>query len=73
MRTLKRNNCKPFSDGFYHAIVHPDTVYDLQSDTMWVDVAKYQDKQKVEKGELGCIHKVKFYESTSAKTFTAKT
>lgn len=73
VRTLKRNNCKPFSDGFYHAIVHPDTVYDLQSDTMWVDVAKYQDKQKVEKGELGCIHKVKFYESTNAKTFTAKT
>lgn len=73
VRTLKRNNCQPFSDGFYHAIVHPDTVYDLQNDPMWVDVAKYQDKQKVEKGELGCIHKVKFFESTNAKTFTAKT
>lgn len=72
VRTLKRNNCKPFDDGFYHAIVHPDTVYDLQSDTMWVDVAKYQDKQKIEKGELGCIHKVKFFESTNAKTFTEK-
>lgn len=29
VRTLKRNNCKPFADGFYHAIVHPDAVFDL--------------------------------------------
>lgn len=73
VRTLKRNNCKPFPDGFYHAIVHPDTVYDLTSDAMWVDVAKYQDKQKTEKYELGTIYKVKFYESTNAKTWKDQT
>ena len=72
VRTLRRNNVRPFSDGYYHAIVHPDVVYDLTSDTMWVDVAKYQDKQPVEKYELGTIYKVKFFESTNAKKFEAQ-
>jgi len=69
VRTLRRNNAKPFADGYYHAIVHPDTIYDLTSDPLWIDVAKYQDKEKVEKYELGTMYKVKFYESTNAKTF----
>lgn len=69
VRTLRRNNAKPFPDGYYHAIVHPDTIYDLTSDPLWIDVAKYQDKEKVEKYELGTMYKVKFYESTNAKTF----
>lgn len=73
VRTLKRKNVKPFADGYYHAIVHPDVVHDLTSDSMWVDVSKYQDKQKVEKYELGTIYKVKFYESTNAKVFKAQT
>ena len=69
VRTLKRNNCKPFPDGYYHAIVHPDTVYDLTSDPMWIDIAKYQDKSKIERYELGTMYKVKFFESTNAKVF----
>jgi len=73
VRTLKRKNVKPFGDGYYHAIVHPDVVHDLTSDTMWVDVTKYQDKQQVEKYELGTIYKVKFFESTNAKTFPGET
>ena len=73
VRALRRKNVRPFPDGFYHAIVHPDTVYDLTSDTMWVDVSKYQDKAKVEKYELGTIYKVKFFESTNAMVFTNKT
>jgi len=73
VRTLKRNNVKPCGDGYYHAIVHPDVVHDLTSDTMWVDVAKYQDKAAVQQNELGTIYKVKFFESTNAKTFEAQT
>ena len=71
VRTLKRNNCKPFADGFYHAIVDPDTVYDLTADPMWIDIAKYQDKSKIEKYELGTMYGVKFFESTNAKVFGA--
>lgn len=73
VRTLRRANARPFSDGFFHGILHPDTYYDLSSDVMWVDVAKYQDKSKIEKYELGTVYKVKFFESTNAKVFTAET
>ena len=73
VRTLRRNNCKPFPDGYYHAIVHPDTIYDLTSDPLWIDVAKYQDKGKVERYELGTMYKVKFFESTNAKVFDGDT
>ena len=69
VRTLRRANCKPFADGFYHAIIHPDAVYDLTDDPNWIDVAKYQDKGKIERYELGCLYKVKFFESTNAKVF----
>jgi len=69
VRTLRRNNCQPFEDGFYHAIVHPDAIYDLTADEQWIDVAKYQDKDKIERYELGCMYKVKFFESTNAKIF----
>lgn len=73
VRGLKRRNVKPFSDGYYHSIVHPDAVYDLTNDPLWVDIAKYQDKQKVEKYELGCLGQVKFFESTNAMVFEAQT
>lgn len=72
VRTLRRNNCQPFEDGFYHAIVHPDAIYDLTADEQWIDVAKYQDKDKVERYELGCMYKVKFFESTNAKVFKSE-
>lgn len=73
VRTLKRNNCKPFADGYFHAVIHPDAVFDLTSDPQWIDIAKYQDKSKIEKYELGCLYKVKFFESSNAKTFEAST
>lgn len=72
VRTLRRNNCQPFEDGFYHAIVHPDAIYDLTADEQWIDVAKYQDKEKIERYELGCMYKVKFFESPNAKVFKAE-
>ncbi len=73
VRTLKRNNAKPFDDGYYIGIVHPDCVYDLTNDDQWVDVAKYQDKSKIEKYELGRINQVRFFESTNAMIFKGDT
>lgn len=69
VRTLKKNKAKVFSDGFYHAIVGPDTAFDLMNDPLFVDIAKYQDKRNIEQGELGCMHKVKFFETTSPMVF----
>lgn len=73
VRTLSNKNVKKFPDGFFHGILSPDAVYDLTGDAMWVDVAKYQDKRKVETGELGCMGGVKFFESTNPKSFEAET
>lgn len=72
VRTLQRNNAKPFPDGYYHAIVHPDTYYDLTGDSEWKDIAKYQNEEKFEKYELGKVYGVKFYKSTNAKIFSAE-
>lgn len=71
VRTLEKNKAKRFPDGYFHSIIDPETKYDLTSDPLFVDVAKYQDKSKVEKYELGTIYGVKFYESPMAKKFAA--
>lgn len=73
VRTLKNKNVKKFPDGFYHAFLSPNATFDLTEDAMWIDVAKYQDKRKIETGELGVMAGVKFFESTNAKTFAAET
>ena len=75
VRTLKRANVRKFADGFYHAIVHPDVIYDLTgaANSSWTDIGKYQDKSRIEKYELGNMLGVKFFESTNAKVFTKDT
>lgn len=74
VRTLKNNKAKPFKRNgkeYYVAIVSPDTTYDLQSDTLWQDVSKYQDKEAIFTGEIGRIFGVILVETTQAKTFAA--
>lgn len=74
VRTLKNNKAKPFSRGgkeYYVAVVSPDTTYDLQSDPLWQDVSKYQDKEAIFTGEIGRIFGVILVETPEAKTFTA--
>ena len=69
VRMLERNKAKRFPDGYYHAIVDPETKYDLTADSLWVDVAKYQNGEKIENYELGKMLGVKFYETTLTKVF----
>ena len=74
VRTLKKNKAPMFSDGgkpYYVAIVGPDTTFDLQDDTAWLDVSKYQDKEKIYSGEIGTIFGVKIIETTQAQVFEA--
>lgn len=71
VRALEKANAERFPDGYYHAIIDPETKYDLTNDPLWVDVAKYQNSEKIEKYELGKMLGVKFYESTRTKVFTA--
>ena len=66
---LARTNVPTFSDGFYRAIIHPDTVYDLFTDTAsggWMDASKYVDNTPLLNGELGRYHRVRFLETSAA-------
>lgn len=71
VRVLEKNKAPKFADGCYHAVIDPEGKYDLTNDPLWIDVAKYQDKEKIERYEIGKIHGVKFYETTEAKVFKA--
>lgn len=73
VRTLEINQAKPFSDGFFHAIIDPATKYDLMGDQMWIDIAKYQDASKLEYGEVGKMYKVKFFEASQPMLFKKET
>ena len=68
VRTLKKNPAEKFN-GYYVAIVGPDTVYDLQEDDAWVKVSEYQDKENIYTGEVGRLFGIRFVESTEAKIF----
>lgn len=65
VRKLKNANAKRFPDGYYHMIINPSVAFDLMSDSAWVDVTKYCQPGKLEKGELGKMHGMKFYETTN--------
>ena len=72
VRALENNNAPRFPDGYYHANIDPDTEFDLTADQMWIDVARYQDKRKVETGELGIMAGVKFFKTTEGKKYEAE-
>lgn len=69
VRALKRQNAKPFEDGYFIGIIHPDAGYDFMNDTLWQDVSKYNGGTNIVEGEVGKLHKVKFVESTEAPIF----
>lgn len=66
VRKLKRANC-PRINGYYVAIVHPDTVYDLWEDDEWIEASKYAGSEQIFRGEVGKLYGVRFVESTEAK------
>ncbi|MDP4147491.1 MAG: N4-gp56 family major capsid protein [Bacillota bacterium] len=70
VRTLRKNNAKPMSDGFFVGIIDADAEFDLMSDSMWIDVSKYQDKMNIYKGEIGTLFGVRFVRATNAKIYT---
>lgn len=77
VRTLRANNVPPYPDGYYRGILHPFQAYDLMSDSLWQDVAKYNGGAgagggiDLISGEIGKIHGVRFRESTEVLVDTA--
>jgi N4-gp56 family major capsid protein len=71
IRTLRRNDSMEQPDGYFIAVVHPDTLYDLMTDTAtgaWLDASKYTDSQvqNIMKGEVGRIAGARFVETSNA-------
>jgi N4-gp56 family major capsid protein len=72
VRSLRRVNA-PKINGDYVAIVHPDTVYDLQNDSEWIDANQYAGSARIFSGEIGKMYGVRFVESTEAKIWKDST
>lgn len=79
VRWLRTNNVPPYADGYYRGILHPYQAFDLMSDSLWVDVAKYNGGAgagggiDLVAGEIGKMHGVRFRESTEVLVDAAGT
>lgn len=72
VRALKAANA-PKIGGYYVALVHPDSVYDLWNDEEWIEASKYAGSEQIFKGEIGKMYGVRFVESTEAKIWAGDT
>ncbi len=64
---LRRYNTLPFSDGYYVAVIHPDTACDIMNSDGWTEAHKYTTPENIYRGEIGRLGGVRFVESTEAK------
>lgn len=64
VRTLRKNNAKPAEGEYYIGFCDPEVAFDLQNDTLWQDVSKYNGAEEIKKGEIGRIHGVRFILTT---------
>jgi len=69
-RTLQRNDAMQLPDGSWAAVIHPDSLYDLQADTTtggWIDANKYTDpnSNKLMTSEAGKLMGTRFLVSSN--------
>lgn len=67
--TLEANDVDPHSSGYYVFVGHPNTLYDMKTDTAtggWVDVHKYSDtgNKALFNAEVGQCDEIKFKKTT---------
>lgn len=70
VRWLKVQKAKKIN-GYYVAIAHPDTLYDLMRDPEWIAASQYAGSTQIFEGEVGRIAGCRFVETTEAKIFAA--
>lgn len=76
VRLLKKNHAPRYIRGdksFYVCIVGPDGYYDLQTDSTWIDVSKYQEGEQIFAGEIGRLFGVVIVEAPESLTFPCGT
>ena len=65
LRASNASGLQPFEGSYYVAVIHPNTMGDLMSNTAsgsWVDMARYSSVQDVVKGSMGTFRGVCFLE-----------
>lgn len=76
VRELKKENIKPFADGYYHSTIDAEQAYDLMNDTAtggWIDASKYAAAKKLLSGEIGEYGGVRFKVTSNTKVKTNAT
>lgn len=68
VRALKAANAKPLDGGYFVGLIDPAVAYDLQKDSFWQDISKYNGAENMMKGEIGRLGGVRFVETTNIKT-----
>ena len=61
---LRDNNVEPFDDGYYRGLIDAKTAKDIMKDPDWKELVTHTGGEQMKKGEVGCIHGVKFKESS---------
>lgn len=72
-RSLKNRKVPTFDAQHYIGLIGPSQSYDLQSETAtggWLDANKYTTMENIQKGEIGRLYGVRFFESTNLSTLS---
>lgn len=79
IRTLQRNDAfkvggginsnEPDANGYWVAVLHPDSAYDIMGDTAtgaWIDANKYAGSEAIFQGEIGKLYGARFLQTSNA-------
>uniref|UniRef100_A0A6M3IZC4 Putative capsid protein n=1 Tax=viral metagenome TaxID=1070528 RepID=A0A6M3IZC4_9ZZZZ len=73
--TLRRNDARPFEDGNYAGIIHPDTERDMFADsdivTTFQQAGVRGDGNQMMRGEAGVFHGIKWVRTSNARIFSS--
>jgi len=65
---LRELNVSPLDDGFYHSMIHPTAIDALRGHTDWITWNQYTRPEKMERGLMGEVEGVKFYDDPNMST-----
>jgi hypothetical protein len=63
-RDLVNNRAPSFGDGYYAAVISPDTGYDFKGSSTWVNAMSYSNIEELYRGEIGRWFGFRFVETT---------
>jgi N4-gp56 family major capsid protein len=66
---LRQRSVSPFEDGFYHAIIHPQMSDAIRGDSSWASWNQYTRPEKMDRGLIGEVEGVKFYDDPNMSSF----